>query len=105
MTLDQLLDNSPERLEAMTEAEYEAFFAPMFAVTRPDPNASLDAPEPHKIGKGKITGKNPVPTGGRPTLSRPVKTTATEDKLARIRQIAEQMNLGGDFDAMKDGMK
>lgn len=36
MTLEQLLDCSAEKLEAMTDAELNAYFEPYFKVTRPE---------------------------------------------------------------------
>lgn len=36
MTLEELLESSPEALEAMSQKELEDFFAPMLDITRPE---------------------------------------------------------------------
>jgi hypothetical protein len=71
MTLEQLLDNSADKLEAMTNAELEAFFQPYLCVTRPE----LAKPD-YKT------------TMSRPSISKSHQQLELAKKLDFIKQLA-----------------
>lgn len=70
MTIEQLVELSVEKLEAMSDKELIAHCAPYFSITRPDMASKEDHADPMKAAM-QAAGRKP----GRPAKKGPVGPT------------------------------